>query len=95
MLDARARRDLPGALDRARQDGGCPFQLANLCGAHAIKPLGCRLYFCDRGAQQWQQDLSERLLAELRDLHDRAGVPYRYGEWRSMLEMVVAEAGGE
>lgn len=73
-------------LAAARARGGCPFQAANLCGAHPIKPLGCRLYFCDRSAQAWQHALSERLLADLRALHDRFSIPYRYGEWRTMLE---------
>lgn len=73
----------------ARARGGCPFQSGNLCGVHAIKPLGCRVYFCDRSAQAWQQELSERMLGEIRGLHDRFRVEYRYGEWRSMLEAIV------
>jgi Fe-S-cluster containining protein len=73
----------------ARTRGGCPFQRGNLCGVQAIKPLGCRIYFCDRRAQDWQNDLSERLLAELRALHERLDLPYRYGEWRGMLAMFV------
>jgi Fe-S-cluster containining protein len=72
-------------LESAQQTGGCPFQVRNLCGVHAIKPLGCRIYFCDQSAQQWQQDLSEQLLARLRALHDEHGIEYRYGEWRDML----------
>lgn len=70
--------------------GSCPFQERNLCGVHEIKPLGCRLYFCDRSARQWQNDLSERLLADVRAIHDRHGVEYRYGEWRAMLAAFAA-----
>lgn len=81
--------DLDAAIARGGE-GGCPFQVRNLCGVHAIKPLGCRVYFCDRSAEQWQQDLSERLLSEIRSLHDRHGVEYRYGEWRAMLGMFRA-----
>lgn len=69
--------------------GPCPFQVRNLCGVHEIKPLGCRVYFCDRSAQRWQEDLSERLLAEIRAIHDRHRVEYRYGEWRSMLSLLI------
>ena len=65
--------------------GACPFQEGNLCTVHAIKPLGCRVYFCDRSAQEWQHELSERLLAEIRAIHERHGIEYRYGEWRGML----------
>jgi Fe-S-cluster containining protein len=76
------------ALPQLRIDGnpgGCPFQSANLCTVHTIKPLGCRVYFCDRSAQEWQQELSERLLSRVRAIHEEFGIEYRYGEWRSML----------
>ena len=65
--------------------GGCPFQVGRLCGVHATRPFGCRLFYCDPTAQQWQQDLYERLHAELRSLHDRLGVDYLYVEWRRAL----------
>lgn len=81
------------ALSQAAEAGGCPFQRANLCGVHGIKPLGCRVYFCDRTAQAWQQGLSEGLLARLRALHDEHGVEYRYGEWRAMLGRFVPADG--
>ncbi len=80
-------------IDRALARGGCPFQVGNLCGVHAIKPIACRVYFCDRSAQAWQQDLSERLQRDVRSLHDRFGVAYRYAEWRGLLRAVV-RAGG-
>lgn len=80
-------------IEAARRSGGCPFQEANLCGVHEIKPLGCRVYFCDRSAQAWQQELSERLLGEIRALHDAEAIEYRYGEWREMLERVVLARG--
>lgn len=74
----------------ARLRGGCPFQTANLCGVHAIRPLGCRIYFCDRTAQDWQQDLYEECLTRLRTIHDERGIPYRYAEWRSLLDLFAA-----
>ncbi|MBX3358340.1 MAG: hypothetical protein KF745_07920 [Phycisphaeraceae bacterium] len=70
----------------ARVAGGCPFQTGTLCGVHQIRPLGCRVYFCDPTAQEWQQDLYEHQMTSLRALHDRFGIEYRYGEWREMLE---------
>jgi len=79
----------------ARARGGCPFQVANLCGVHTIKPLACRVYFCDRSAQTWQQDVLERLIDGLKRLHDQHAIPYRYGEWRAMLEMFVREEVGD
>ncbi|MFO0834789.1 MAG: YkgJ family cysteine cluster protein [Phycisphaerales bacterium] len=87
---ARSARPVTrGEIHTARARGGCPFQDQNLCGIHTIKPLGCRVYFCDRSAHQWQQDLSERLLADIRALHEAHAIEYRYGEWRVMLEIFV------
>lgn len=67
---------------------GCPFQLNKLCGVHAIRPFGCRMFFCDATSTQWQNDAYERFHAELKSLHDRLGVPYFYVEWRAALRML-------
>jgi hypothetical protein len=37
--------------------------------------------------------LTERLLGEIRGVHERHGLGYRYGEWREMLERVGAAMG--
>ncbi len=65
----------------------CAFQAANLCTIHTIKPLACRVYFCDESAQSWQHDLMERLMSSLRALHDAHDIPYRYMEWRAALAL--------
>lgn len=80
------------AVEAARRAGGCPFQTGNLCGAHAQRPLGCRVYFCDRSAQEWQRELYEWAQAAIRAAHERFGVAYVYGEWRDVL--VAALRGG-
>lgn len=72
---------------------GCRFQVGNLCTVHGIKPLGCRVYFCDASAQEWQQRLSEHGLAQIRGIHDRRGIEYRYGEWRMMLGALMGAGG--
>lgn len=77
------------AITRARADGGCPFQKALLCTVHTIRPIGCRVYFCDQSDEGWQQVLTEHTLAEVRAIHDRHDIPYQYAEWRAMLEMLV------
>ena len=69
-----------------RWDGrGCPFQAANLCRVHPIRPFGCRIYFCDATAQEWQQDQYQHFHARLRGLHDELVIPYFYVEWREAL----------
>lgn len=77
------------SLQAAIEDGGCQFQIENLCAVHPLRPLGCRVYFCDPIAQGWQEDLSEKLLEQIRSLHEAHEIPYRYGEWRAMLKLFV------
>lgn len=83
VLRATLESDI--AFDPARPRGGCAFQIDGLCTLRALRPMGCRLFFCDRAAEAWQHDLYERFLAELRALHDREGVAYRYMDWRVAL----------
>jgi len=67
---------------------GCPFQLGKLCSVHAIRPMGCRLFFCDPASTDWQQTRYERFHADLKYLHTRFNVPYLYCEWRTALSML-------
>jgi Fe-S-cluster containining protein len=64
---------------------GCPFQVGKLCGVHAIRPFGCRIFFCDPTSTQWQQEAYEAFHARLKRLHEELGVPYYYVEWRTAL----------
>jgi Fe-S-cluster containining protein len=82
-------QSLAPALAAAAARGDCPFLSGHLCGVHEIKPLGCRVYFCDKSAQDWQQDLSERAINMIRAIHDRHNIEYRYGEWGAMLSMMA------
>lgn len=68
---------------------GCPFQVGKLCGVHAIRPFGCRIYFCDATSTQWQQEAYEVFHARLKQLHESLGVPYFYVEWRAALRAVL------
>lgn len=72
--------------------GPCTYQADKLCSIHASRPLGCRIYFCQQGTQEWQQDLYERFQTELRKLHEDFGLPYRYLEWRAGLAEALAVA---
>jgi Fe-S-cluster containining protein len=63
----------------------CPFQIQSLCSVHAIRPFGCRIFFCDPTATQWQNERYERFHAELKRLHAQLDVPYLYVEWRQAL----------
>lgn len=87
---ARRGHELPDAAARsgARASMRCPLLREGLCGAHASRPSGCRVYFCDRGEQAWQPELMERLHAQVRALHDSRGIPYEYSEWIGLLDRI-------
>jgi Fe-S-cluster containining protein len=70
---------------------GCPFQVSKLCGVHAIRPFGCRIFFCDATATQWQNDAYEAFHVRLKRLHEDLGVDYFYVEWRQALRAVVPD----
>lgn len=91
-LQTAARVSLPQlslmSVEQAKERGDCPYLVESACSVHTIKPLACRVYFCDQSAQMWQHDLSESLLAKLRALHEEHAVPYIYAEWRELLVAV-------
>jgi Fe-S-cluster containining protein len=62
--------------------GGCPFQTGKICRVHTIRPMGCRVFFCDASATDWQQALYEQFHARLKKLHEDLSIPYGYMEWR-------------
>jgi Fe-S-cluster containining protein len=65
--------------------GACPFQVDGLCGVHLMRPMGCRVYFCQKGTQEWQNDLYEKYQRQVKAIHDEYGLPYLYAEWRGLL----------
>jgi Fe-S-cluster containining protein len=73
---------------------GCPFQRGRLCTVHAIRPFGCRMFFCDATSTEWQNDAYERFHARIQQLHAELNVPYFYVEWRAALR-ALGLAGGE
>lgn len=80
-------------VDDARSRGDCPYLRAGLCGEHEERPLGCRFFFCDKGADgrgaDWQSELYEATHRDTLALHERLGVPYRYIEWREALALLA------
>ena len=80
-------------VDDARSRGDCPYLVRGLCGEHEERPLGCRIFFCDKGADgrsaDWQSELYEDTHRATIALHERLGVPYRYLEWREALALLA------
>jgi len=69
--------------------GSCPFHIDSLCHAHAMRPLGCRAFFCERGSETWQHELYEECQNQLRALHETHRIEYAYAEWRVSLQRAI------
>lgn len=67
----------------------CPHARDGVCQVRDRRPLGCRIFFCDRDARDWQGPLSEELLARLRSMHTELEVPYFYAEWLTALKAIT------
>ena len=71
--------------DKVDSVGACSYQIDKLCSIHTVRPLGCRVFFCQEGTQHWQQTLYEHVHLEVRALHHAFALPYAYMEWRAGL----------
>jgi len=56
---------------------------------HPIRPFGCRMFFCDATATDWQQAAYERYHTRLKQLHQQLSIPYAYLEWRQALSALA------
>ncbi len=56
----------------------CPYQVDRLCQARERRPMGCRVYFCDPKYAGRGEELSERYIARLKQLHGRHGTAWDY-----------------
>ena len=63
----------------------CPYQQGRHCTVRDHRPLGCRVYFCDPSAKQWQGPVYEESLEELKGIGRRFGITYHYREWIDSL----------
>ena len=85
-LAAFAQQRTALGLGNDRVDGdGCRYQINGLCTAHTVRPFGCRIFFCDPTAEDWQQEQYEHFHTRLKQLHDELSIPYLYVEWRQGL----------
>ncbi len=58
--------------------GCCGFLADGRCSIHAVRPLGCRVFFCDPAHKPREQALCHAYLDRLRALTDRLGHPWDY-----------------
>ena len=69
------------------QKDWCPFYRQGQCTLRTLRPLGCRIYFCDATYQAGAMtDIAENAHRALIQLHDAWGIPYRYAPFLDLLE---------
>jgi len=66
----------------------CPHAHGGICHVRSRRPLGCRVFFCDPAARDWQGPLTEERLAHLRTMHADLEVPYFYADWMTVLRAI-------
>jgi Fe-S-cluster containining protein len=71
-------------------DDRCPYQIENCCGVRDLRPMGCRVFFCEEASGHWQAEVTERFQGELRGLHERLEAPYYYVDWAFALARLSA-----
>jgi len=85
-LEADRILDLRGDPPAPEAKGWCPYYRNRRCTLRALRPLGCRVYFCDPDYLAGpMQDVSESAHRALKKVHADLEVPYRYAPFLELL----------
>lgn len=79
LLDGAPPYERPVTLDF------CPFQKDNLCTARDVRPLSCRIYYCDPAYQETSNRITEDALHRLKELAGQHEVAWRYAPLHQFL----------
>lgn len=66
------------------ESGRCPYQDGTKCRVHAHRFAGCRI-FCCRGDADFQSQVTETALKQLKAICERFQLPYRYADLAKAL----------
>ncbi len=67
----------------------CPFQVGRLCGARAIRPLGCRMFYCRPDDDAQMKSQFETFQGRMKQICRARELPYGYFEWTGALAVMV------
>ncbi|MEP0844685.1 MAG: hypothetical protein HRF43_18450, partial [Phycisphaerae bacterium] len=81
-------RSLPLLVPPVTADA-CPHAVGRRCQVRDRRPLGCRVFYCDPHARDWQGPFTEQCLQELKRLHWELAVPYCYVDWMTVLRTLA------
>lgn len=69
---------------RPMRSGQCPYMEQGRCSVHPYRFSGCRIFGC-RGDVEFQNQLTEQTLNEIKSLCDEMDIPYEYMDIRQAL----------
>lgn len=85
-LEADRILALNGAPPAPQAEGWCPYFRNRLCTLRKLRPLGCRVYFCDPDYLAGPMcEVSETAHQALRKVHADLDVPYLYAPFLELL----------
>ncbi len=58
----------------------CPYQKEGVCTAREVRPLSCRIYFCNPDFQEKAAQITETALKRLKKVHLEFNKPWEYQE---------------
>lgn len=69
------------------QEGWCPFYQKRLCTLRALRPVGCRIYYCDPDySDHRMNEISQWAHDEIRKIHDDLHLSYGYAPFLDQLK---------
>jgi hypothetical protein len=69
--------------------GKCPYNESGKCTVYEYRFSGCRI-FCCKGGKDFQSQVSESALAQLKSICTEFRIPYTYRDLKSALENFTA-----
>jgi hypothetical protein len=64
---------------------GCPSQVEGLCTVGELRPLACRIYFCDPTFAEKMVEITESSIASLKSIADEHGIAWHYAPLHDFL----------
>ena len=74
------------------KNGVCPYRKENKCTVHEYRFAGCRI-FCCNGNYEFQSNVTESILAELKKLCDEMNMDYHYRQLSTALNNYNSSIG--
>ena len=70
----------------------CPFYRDKKCIAHQLRPLSCRVYFCNQEYEKkFSSQIYEKYHQKIKELHKNNNVEYLYCRLVKELQQIITE----